>query len=432
MVPARAGGPGPAAGSHAQALGALERRAAELLGSAGPPSGRPKDKALSLQDAAQLWYGLNGLQHPWGEPMLRAAAAATVACLEDWQPGGGAQAPAEGASRAAQARTGSAPGRRPIAEDSAAAQLLFRMGAVLGRGALQAPCAADSLAQLVGRAAEQPGGPACPEALLAGAQLLGLPLSAACVRELHTAALWQEPRAAAAAGRTALARGLHAAVGLGLQPTAAEADAWEAQLLRRLAGPWRAQELGWVLRALSGARAYTPGPEAREALCGALRVCLRSARANDLSRMRPAVTAWRLSLPPRERSLLAARLGGDEEPPGAGDEAGELRAWAGEGPRAGRGGAWQEAETGLGSGDGPERPRPSEEWQRWREASREEGEDEGEAGWRGRGGEGGSGRGGRGGWAGGRGRRGSGGRGRGGGEGGRRGGGDARWERRHW
>lgn len=360
------------------ALQRLQQRALDLLqpmaaaaaaAAAAAPSHSSSSQAaavLDLRDAAQLWYALGGLRHPWSGALTEALAGATVAALEallaaaETEPAGPvAAAPRSGGAGGGRGGGG---GGRGVAVESrtAAAQLVFRMGTQLGGGGLQAPLRARLAAVVEGLAAA--AAPPNPDCLLTGAHLLRLPLPPAVVRRLHDAALGCSGGEAVRAGRVAMARALHSAVQLGLQPASGEAARWEARLLGEL-GPapgrgaaWRSEELSWTLLALSGVRVYAPEGESRERIAGAVCGVLRKARANDATRLRAAVGAWGLRLPARERALLAQKAGEDVW---MGDDALEQQDREEEEAR-GRGQAeWQ----GRGQGEWQGRGQGRGEWQ---------------------------------------------------------------------
>ncbi|KAG2452755.1 hypothetical protein HYH02_002985 [Chlamydomonas schloesseri] len=349
-----------------QPMAAAATAAAAAANAPAPGSGKP-GAVLDLRDAAQLWYALGGLRHPWSGAFTEALGGATVAALEAVLAAGEVD-PAGPVVAAAAARTGGAGGGRggggrggggggaAVESRTAAAQLVFRMGTQMGGGGLQAPLRARLAAVVEGlSAAAQPPNPDC---LLTGAHLLRLPLPPAVVRRLHDAALSCSGGEAARAGRVAMARALHSAVQLGLQPASGEAARWEARLLEELGpgaagrqgAPWRSEELSWTLLALSGVRVYAPEGEARERIASAVCGVLRKARANDATRLRAAVGAWGLRLPARERALLAQKAGEDVW---EGDDALEQQDREREEAERGRGG-WQQ---GQGQGQGQARGR---------------------------------------------------------------------------
>ncbi|PNG99571.1 hypothetical protein TSOC_014647, partial [Tetrabaena socialis] len=262
---------------------------------------------LDLRDAAQLWYGLGAVRHPWSKPLVAALVEATLR------------------SAAAAVAAAPPPSSRPADvgwgdSRTSVAQLVFRMGTVSPQ--LSPDHSARMVALVAGLAAPPPAAAvAAPpplanaDCLLTGSHLLRLPLPAAVVRQLHDAALAAPPAAAARAGCTAMARALHAAVGLGLQPAGREAARWQERLVRELgpgsSGRWRSDELSWVLLALSSCRLYVPDAAAAEGMAKAVVGAVRRARANDATRLRAAASVLGLDLPLRDRALLAHKAGAD-------------------------------------------------------------------------------------------------------------------------
>ncbi|GIL65178.1 hypothetical protein Vafri_18980 [Volvox africanus] len=318
--------------SPSRALQQLQNRAIELLqmfaprpgdGSSSDGAGRRALLQMDVRDATQLWYGMAGLsQHPWGDGLRSGLEEASLQAMEaavlDEQSGRGVKAaPGPGAGRSG----GGGGGWE--ADLTATAQIVFRMACV--SGARMSPEHKTRLTAVID--ALSYGGDALssplenPDCLLVGAQLLKLDLAKETVRRLHDMALALPPAAAARTGRTAMARALNSAVGLGLQPSASDVRRWERRLLEELTvdggsyDRWTSEGLSWTMLALSGVKAYVPGTEARDILLGGLRRVVRQMRSNDATRVQHAMRAWGLRLPEREAELLRRKApnGGGEE-----------------------------------------------------------------------------------------------------------------------
>ncbi|KAG2491800.1 hypothetical protein HYH03_009960 [Edaphochlamys debaryana] len=419
----------PRSAGGAAALQRLQKQALELLrplaappteaaGVGGAASGKlpPPD----LRDVAQLWYGVGSIRFGWSADLMTSLTEATLAALE-----------AVTAPLAASAAAGGGASRRAAAPSAdaltAASQVVFRMGTTVG-----AKMSAPHKARVAGIISAMAGVPptasspsdtpassapppplANPDCLLTGAYLLRIQpaqLPAAAVRRLYESALAAPPAAARRAGRVAMARALHSALQLGLQPTAAEAKAWQVLLVDKMAPPgsapsggadgeggdgdgggggvWRSDELSWTMLALSSVPSYGPDEPARGAFIRAVCSVLRRCRANDATRIREAVEEWRLALPPRERALLGRMAGGGRDA-AAGEEGGRGGGGGGGGGGRGQGAGWGVQRGGC-------------EGRRGRDWEVGDEEEEGEGGRRFGGGSGrGSGRGGRGGGRGG-------------------------------
>ncbi|GFR52834.1 hypothetical protein Agub_g15460, partial [Astrephomene gubernaculifera] len=363
----------------------LQRRVLELLqpltekpkaaatASAEKHAGKGRTAALlDLRDAAQLWYGVaTTVRHTWDEQLVSELVEATLRKMEAVV----ASNDNSDSTAAAETRTTRAAengsgrySRRPDGDDrsanedpdsssssscstasfkerTAVAQLIFRMGALVGPNlvsehkarltalvdilsrdlAVSPAAAAVEGAAASGLASSTSSSPSSssparldnPDCLLTGARLMRLSLPPETVRQLHDATLALPPAAAARVGRTAMARALHSAVQMGLQPSLAEAKRWQRRLVAEFSSAggarWRSSDLSWTMLALSGVEAYVPDPAARDGMVRAVCGALREARANDATRIRAAVTAWGLRLPERERALLAQKAGAEEE-----------------------------------------------------------------------------------------------------------------------
>ncbi|GIL84722.1 hypothetical protein Vretimale_14488 [Volvox reticuliferus] len=336
--------------SPAQVLQQLQRRAIELLQLLAPRSGDGSSSdgvrqraphQLDLRDATQLWYGMGGLnQHPWSDAVCSTFEEATLQAMETAVLDEHSGRDVNAAPAAGGGRTGGGGSGGWEADLTAVAQIVFRMACV--SGAKMSPEHKARLTAVID--ALSYGSDALssplenPDCLLVGAQLLKLDLAKETVRRLHDMALTLLPPAAARTGRTAMARALNSAVGLGLQPSASEARRWERRLLEELTvdgggyDRWTCEGLSWTMLALSGVKAYLPGEEARGILLGGLRRVVRQMRANDATRVQHAMRAWGLRLPEREAELLRrkASSGGDAEwseprPRGGGDYG--VRSW---------------------------------------------------------------------------------------------------------
>ncbi|EFJ47720.1 hypothetical protein VOLCADRAFT_105033 [Volvox carteri f. nagariensis] len=314
--------------SPRRALQRLQDRAVELLQQllAPPP---PEQLLLDVRDATQIWYGMAGLSHQysWSDSLCTALEAATLQAMEAGRAAEAAYNDTNGplAGMARSGGVGSGGGRTGSswAENrTRTAQIVFRMAAV--SGAKMNPGHKARLAAVIDVMSygdtelEYNASPPLenPDCLLVGAQLLRLELRMETVRRLHDMALALPPEAAARTGRTAMARALNSAVGLGYQPTASEARRWERRLVEELGGDdsggggggsggrWTCEGLSWTVMALSSVKAYLPDEDMGGVFVGALRRLVRQLRSNDATRVAHAMRAWGLRLPEREAALL--------------------------------------------------------------------------------------------------------------------------------
>ncbi|GLC37722.1 hypothetical protein PLESTM_000640400 [Pleodorina starrii] len=320
--------------SPEQAIRLLQQRAVELLQLLAPsqqqqqPGGGGGGGAqrLDIRDATQLWYGMAGLPYSWSDDLEEALEEATIQAMEAavlTAAEGAADAAASHRDRDGGSRNGGGSGGHSsgwVESPTAVAQIVFRMAAVCGgrMGAshkARLAAVVDAMSYNGGDDDDDVAAASLPldnpDCLLVGAQLLRLDLPPAAVRRLHDMALTLPPAVAARTGRTAMARALRSAVGLGLQPSAGEARRWESRLLGELGGQtWTGEELSWTMLALSYVKSYLPDAEAREELLGALRRLVRQLRANDATRVQQAMDVWGLRLPEREAALLRQKASG--------------------------------------------------------------------------------------------------------------------------